>query len=71
MRKLREQMVDLRMELRTSLQLLKASIHVVHDGLQEERWRDTASPIPILEVESRTRRAFELLASDTRRRKVT
>src|SRR5438045_852731 len=56
MRKLREQMADLRMDLRTSLQLLKKSIHGVQDGLQEAQWRDGASSARALDdVESRTR----------------
>lgn len=71
MRKLREQMSDLRSELRLSLQLLRTSIHGVQDGLQVSQWHEEAPPPTAAELESRARRALELLSLDTRSRKAS
>jgi hypothetical protein len=71
MRKLREQMADLRSELRSSLELLKASIHGVHDGLQDIQWRKRNSPSVAMDIDSRTRRALELLPLDNGGRKAS
>jgi len=71
MRKLREQMADLRSELRASLHSLRDTIHGVQDELHEGQWREKASPIDVLDVDSPTRRVFERLASDSRNRKAS
>ena|SRR5438477_7884587 len=61
MRKLREQMADLRIELRASLSSLRKSIHGVQDELQEGQWRGKGVGTSILDVESRTRQIIGLL----------
>ncbi len=69
MRKLREQMADLRSELRASLHLLTDSIHGVQDGLQDGQWREKPTRPP--DVEPQKTDALHFLTFDVPGRKIS
>lgn len=69
MRKLREQMSDLRSELRSSVQMLRESLFSLQVGLHQNRRRKALSP-PTLEGIS-VPSALELLAEHSKGRKAS
>jgi hypothetical protein len=72
MRNLRNQMVDLRTELRHSVQLLKAGILSLHGELNEGQWEENAAgKIKVLESRFRTKSVFDMLAADVKQRKAS
>jgi hypothetical protein len=72
MRSLRNQMVDLRTELRNSVQLLKEGILSLHGELNEGQWEENAaSKVKVLESRFRTKNIFEMLAADVKQRKAS
>jgi len=72
MRNLRNQMVDLRMELRHSVQLLKEGILSLHGELNEGQLEeDAATKVKVLESRFRTKSILDMLAVDMKQRKVS
>jgi len=66
--RLRDQMMALRAEVKTSVQLLRESVHGLQGELNANRWRETAA-FPIPERGSRTKRMFDLLTAEMLQRK--
>ena len=68
MRKLAEQMTNLRDEVKTSVQILRESVRGLQGGLNANRWREGESAArPILGREARS--MLDLLNTDTMERK--
>jgi hypothetical protein len=68
MGRLRDQMMALRAEVKTSVLLLRESVHGLQGELNANRWRESAAS-PILERSARSKRMFDLLTTDTTERK--
>ena len=69
MGRLRDQMLALRAEVKTSVQLLRQSVHSLQSEVNANRWQEAAPAIPIIEHHSRTKRTLDLLVTDTRLRR--
>jgi len=69
MAKLRDQMFALRLEVRTSVELLRDSLRGLQGELSADHWRETAPPLTILERDHRTKLILELLRNETMQRK--
>ena len=68
MHKLREQMAELRNQLRTSLRVLHASLDGLQIGLNRSRLSDMRNGMTVLDPHHRSEYLMELLAIDSRRK---
>jgi len=67
--RLRDQMLALRAEVKTSVQLLRDSVHSLQSEVNANRWHESASVFPVIEHHSPTKRTLDLLVADTKLRR--
>jgi len=69
MRRLADQMIALRAEVKTSVRLLRESVHGLQGELNANRWRDSESAARPILGRKETGRVFDLLNMDVTQRK--
>ena len=67
---LRDQMLALRTEVRSSVKSLRESVHELQGGLNQNRWRESV-PLAALEQDSRRESMFDLSEAEPQLRKVS
>jgi hypothetical protein len=68
MARLREQMLGLRNDVRTSLEILRQSLYGLQGGLKEGHAQKTSRSVSVLEPQHQTDYVLGLLGSDSRRK---